>query len=107
MTVNHSSVYQLNISNYIFILSFLPRFKYLYYTNKTGYKNHLSHLVKIGAIDSTGEPVHLGGVSTVVPGLYYVGLEGQLSFASATLRGSGPDAKFVIRKLERYLKLYK
>ncbi|MCM3601241.1 NAD(P)/FAD-dependent oxidoreductase [Robertmurraya korlensis] len=73
----------------------------------TGYKNHLSHLVKIGAIDSTGEPVHVGGVSTVVPGLYYVGLEGQRSFASATLRGSGPDAKFVIRKLERYLKLYK
>jgi putative flavoprotein involved in K+ transport len=72
----------------------------------TGYKNHLSHL-KTGAIDSTGEPIHVGGVSTSVPGLYYVGLEGQRSFASATLRGSGPDAKFVIRKLERYLKLYK
>ncbi|MGI8384000.1 flavin-containing monooxygenase [Robertmurraya sp. P23] len=70
----------------------------------TGYKNKLSHLEATGAIDSLGEPIHAGGVSTVVPGLYYVGLEGQRSFASATLRGVGPDAKFVIRKLDRYLK---
>jgi putative flavoprotein involved in K+ transport len=33
-----------------------------------------------------------------------VGLEGQRSFASATLRGVGPDAAFVIGKLLSHLK---
>lgn len=70
----------------------------------TGYRNHLPHLIGIGAIDLNGDPLHVAGVSTAVEGLYYVGIEGQRSFASATLRGVGPDSKFVIRKLLRYLK---
>lgn len=37
--------------------------------------------------------------------MYYVGLEGQRSFSSATLRGVGSDAKFVVRKLISYLKM--
>lgn len=72
----------------------------------TGYRSHLPHLMGMGAIDSNGDAIHIAGVSTTVDGLYYVGLEGQRSFASATLRGAGPDAKFVIRKLLRYLKTY-
>lgn len=69
----------------------------------TGFKNSLRHLEGSGAIDSKGEPIHVAGVSTAVSGIYFVGLEGQRSFASATLRGVGPDAKYVIRKLGLYL----
>ena len=69
----------------------------------TGYRPNLSHLQSIGALDADGKPLQKGGISTSVPGLYYVGLEGQRSFASATLRGAGPDAKYVVRKLRRYL----
>ncbi|MNE32421.1 Demethylrebeccamycin-D-glucose O-methyltransferase [compost metagenome] len=39
-----------------------------------------------------------------IPGLYYVGLSNQRSFASATVRGVGPDAKYVVRKIKRFLK---
>ncbi|QCJ42618.1 NAD(P)/FAD-dependent oxidoreductase [Bacillus sp. S3] len=70
----------------------------------TGYQNNLMNLKEIGAIDSNGQPFHVGGVSTSVQGLYYVGLEGQRSISSATLRGVGSDAQFVVQKLVRYLK---
>jgi len=70
----------------------------------TGYRPHLAHLRNTGALDAEGSPLQAAGISTTVPGLYYVGLEGQRSFASATLRGVGPDAKFVVRKLLRHLK---
>lgn len=54
----------------------------------TGYRPHLPYLQAIGALDAEGRPLHQAGISDV-PGLYYVGLEGQRSFASATLRGGG------------------
>lgn len=69
----------------------------------TGYRPHLPYLQEIGALDSKGRPLHKAGTS-IVPGLFYVGLEGQRSFASATLRGVGPDAKFVVKKLMNHLK---
>lgn len=69
----------------------------------TGYRPHLTYLEPLGALDQEGRPLQKAGISQSVPGLYYVGLEGQRSFASATLRGVGPDAKFVIRKLTRFL----
>jgi putative flavoprotein involved in K+ transport len=58
----------------------------------TGYRPALSYL------DPAGHP-HSRGVSTVHPGLGYVGLEWQRSFASATLRGVGRDARYVVRQL--------
>jgi putative flavoprotein involved in K+ transport len=70
----------------------------------TGYRPHLPYLQAIGALDAEGRPLHKAGISHV-PGLYYVGLEGQRSFASATLRGVGPDAQFVVKKLLNHLKL--
>ncbi|ALS28930.1 MULTISPECIES: flavin-containing monooxygenase [Paenibacillaceae] len=70
----------------------------------TGYRPNLAFLRNIGALDSEGRPLQSAGISTTVPGLYYVGLEGQRSIASATLRGVGPDAKFVVRKLIRHLR---
>jgi putative flavoprotein involved in K+ transport len=69
----------------------------------TGYKNNFPHLGGTGAINSKGEPLYIAGVSTTVQGLYFVGIEGQRSIASATLRGVGSDAKYVIKKLVGYL----
>ncbi|MDV6040423.1 NAD(P)-binding domain-containing protein [Bacillus sp. SM-B1] len=70
----------------------------------TGYRPNFSYLNSIGALDSEGTPLQIAGVSTKIQGVYYVGLEGQRSFSSATLRGVGSDAKFVVRKLISYLK---
>ncbi|MFS0722263.1 flavin-containing monooxygenase [Paenibacillus sp. 1P07SE] len=73
----------------------------------TGYRPSLPFLRPLGALDNDGKPSQTAGVSLTVPGLYFVGLEGQRSFASATLRGVGPDAKFVISKLIKHLKSVK
>lgn len=68
----------------------------------TGYKPHYPYLNGIGALD-TDRPFHRAGISNL-PGLYYVGLEGQRSFPSTTLRGGGSDAKFVVKRLLQHLK---
>jgi putative flavoprotein involved in K+ transport len=70
----------------------------------TGYRPSVEYLSPIGATDEVGRPLHRGGVSLTVPGLYYVGLSGQRSVASATLRGVGSDAAHVVSHLRRYLK---
>ncbi|MFC4852659.1 flavin-containing monooxygenase [Actinophytocola glycyrrhizae] len=60
----------------------------------TGYRPELSYL-------APAERGHRKGISTVHSGLGYVGLEWQRSFASATLRGVGRDARHVVRRLLR------
>ncbi|WP_274653705.1 NAD(P)-binding domain-containing protein [Paenibacillus humicola] len=65
----------------------------------TGYRPGLDHLRSTRALEQDGKPLHTAGVSISEPGLYYVGLQGQRSFASATLRGVGSDAKYVVRQL--------
>ena len=65
----------------------------------TGYRPALDYLAGTGALDGRGRPRHRGGLSTTVPGLGYVGLEFQRSFSSATLRGVGRDARYVLRRL--------
>ena len=55
----------------------------------------------LGYLDIAGLPLHRGGVSTTTPGLGFVGLERQRSFASATLRGVGRDATHVLKTLVR------
>jgi putative flavoprotein involved in K+ transport len=67
----------------------------------TGYRPALTYLAGLGALDETGQTLQQKGVSTTVPGLYYVGLPRQRSAASATLRGVGVDAKFVVKHLVR------
>jgi putative flavoprotein involved in K+ transport len=69
----------------------------------TGYRPNFPYLVGLGALAADGRPLHHKGVSSAVPGLYFVGLSGQRSFRSATLRGVGPDAGFVVRALRRHL----
>lgn len=65
----------------------------------TGYRPALDCLAPLGALDPGGRPLHRGGLSTVHPGLAYVGLEWQRSLASASLRGVGRDARHVTRRL--------
>ncbi|MBE1535600.1 flavin-containing monooxygenase [Actinomadura algeriensis] len=65
----------------------------------TGYRPGVDYLAGLGALDGEGLPRHRGGVSTTHPGLGYVGLEWQRSFASATLRGAGADARHVLTRL--------
>jgi putative flavoprotein involved in K+ transport len=65
----------------------------------TGFRPGLSYLHDLGALDDEGAPRHSRGMSTVHYGLGYVGLEWQRSFASATLRGVGRDAEYVVNRL--------
>lgn len=70
----------------------------------TGYRANLDFLRGTGALDAAGQPVQRLGVSTRVPGLFFVGLSGQRAMASATLRGAGQDAEVVVARLVRHLK---
>jgi putative flavoprotein involved in K+ transport len=67
----------------------------------TGYRADLGYLTELGALDPTGAPQQLRGLSTTHPGLGYVGLEWQRSLASASLRGVGRDADYVTSRLLR------
>jgi putative flavoprotein involved in K+ transport len=67
----------------------------------TGYRPDLSYLSELGAITGDGTPLQRRGLSSTHPGLGYVGLEWQRSFSSATLRGVGRDARYVVRRLLR------
>ncbi len=69
----------------------------------TGYRPHLPYMKLLGALDGEGMPLQKAGISSI-PGLYFVGLEGQRSFASATLRGVGEDAEYVVKKLLHHMK---
>ncbi|MDQ0861504.1 putative flavoprotein involved in K+ transport [Bacillus sp. V2I10] len=70
----------------------------------TGFQTDFSYLYSTDALDNKGKPKQKAGISTSVPGMYYVGLEGQRSFSSATIRGVGPDAKYVVNILAKYLR---
>jgi putative flavoprotein involved in K+ transport len=67
----------------------------------TGYRPNLDYLAPLGALDDAGQALQRHGVSTAVPGLGFVGLSNQRTFASAALRGVGPDAALVVRVLRR------
>lgn len=70
----------------------------------TGYQSNVSYIDAVGGLDSQGEPRQKNGISKTVSGLYFVGLSGQRSFASATLRGVGPDAEYVVKHIRNKLK---
>jgi len=69
----------------------------------TGFRPYLPYMKLLGALDGEGMPLQKAGISSI-PGLYFVGLEGQRSFASATLRGVGEDAEYVVKKLLHHMK---
>jgi putative flavoprotein involved in K+ transport len=70
----------------------------------TGYRPNLDYLAPLGALDARGEPRQRAGRSTTTPGLYYLGLTGQRTFISGSLRGVGLDAAYVVRRILRYLR---
>jgi putative flavoprotein involved in K+ transport len=70
----------------------------------TGYRPSLDYLRGLGALDALGAPIHDGGISRTHPGLVYLGLEYQLSYASNTLRGVSVDASRVIAPLVAWTK---
>ncbi|MDZ3832723.1 MAG: NAD(P)/FAD-dependent oxidoreductase [Sphingopyxis sp.] len=67
----------------------------------TGYRPSLDFLSGTPAVDRHGHPVHRRGISKTLHRLGFVGLSGQNGFASATLRGVGRDAAYVIQRLLR------
>ena len=69
----------------------------------TGYRPSLGYLHQLGALDEQGIPAHVGGISSTHPGLVYVGLEFQRSYASNTLRGVSDDAHAVIAPLVAWI----
>lgn len=70
----------------------------------TGFRPNLAYLDSLDVSDPSGFPRQRGGVSTVVPGLFFVGMPGQRNVASATLRGVGPDAALVAHNIRKYLR---
>ena len=70
----------------------------------TGYRPSLDYLRELGALDPSGGPLHVGGISTTHLGLVYVGLEHQRSFASNTLRGVSADAAAVVAPLVAWIR---
>lgn len=69
----------------------------------TGFRSNFPYLTGLGALESSGKPLHRKGISSVVPGLYFVGMSGQRSFRSASLRGVGGDAAYIVGALRRHL----
>jgi putative flavoprotein involved in K+ transport len=67
----------------------------------TGYRPNLDYLRPLGVLREDGRPDQRAGIARSVPGLYFVGLPFQTSFASATLRGVGSDAEFVVARARR------
>jgi putative flavoprotein involved in K+ transport len=64
----------------------------------TGYRPNLDYLRPLGVLREDGRPDQRAGMARAVPGLYFVGLPFQSSFASATLRGVGSDAALVVAR---------
>jgi putative flavoprotein involved in K+ transport len=52
-----------------------------------------------GAFDELGFPIHHDGASSVVPGLYFVGVHFLRTRKSALLLGVGEDAALVARQI--------
>ncbi|OMF18516.1 hypothetical protein BK133_30490 [Paenibacillus sp. FSL H8-0548] len=60
----------------------------------TGYVPNYEYLSELNVLDEAGAPLE-----TTSERIYFVGIPFQSSFASATIRGSGNDAKRVVREI--------
>jgi putative flavoprotein involved in K+ transport len=69
----------------------------------TGYRPHVNYLRDLGAL-TDGLPRHAGGISTTHPGLAYVGIEFQRSYASNTLRGVHRDADYIAPAIAAHIR---
>ncbi|MDO1434432.1 MULTISPECIES: flavin-containing monooxygenase [Pseudomonas] len=69
----------------------------------TGFQPNLDFLSDLPVEDRSGRVLQNNGVASQMPGLYFVGLPKQRNFASATLRGVGADAGYLMPRLLQYL----
>ncbi|MNJ27221.1 putative oxidoreductase CzcO [compost metagenome] len=69
----------------------------------TGFQPNLEFLAQLPVADEQGRVLQRNGVANQVPGLYFVGLPKQRNFASATLRGVGADAAYLMPRLLEHL----
>ena len=69
----------------------------------TGFRPNLEFL---SGLECPGNEywAHRNGQAEHLPGLYFVGLPKQRNFASATLRGVGPDASYIMPSLMRIVR---
>ncbi|MDK2125758.1 flavin-containing monooxygenase [Parachitinimonas caeni] len=65
----------------------------------TGFRPNVSYLAGLDLFEADGQLRQRCGVARGQSGLYFVGLPRQRNFASATLRGVGPDAAYVVNHL--------
>ncbi|SDM34252.1 flavin-containing monooxygenase [Allokutzneria albata] len=65
----------------------------------TGYRPALDYLAPLRTVTPSGRPLHRAGASSTHLGLGYVGLGWQRGLASATLRGVGRDAAYLVSRL--------
>jgi putative flavoprotein involved in K+ transport len=70
----------------------------------TGYRPSLEYLRELEALDETGAPRHVNGISSTHIGLVYLGLEFQRSYASNTLHGVSADAAAVLAPLVAWVR---
>lgn len=70
----------------------------------TGFRPNLSFMAGLEVIDASGHVMQKQGRAIRVPGLYFVGLPRQRNFASATLRGVGPDADHLLPHIQAHLR---
>jgi putative flavoprotein involved in K+ transport len=61
----------------------------------SGFRPHYGRWIKLPAFDELGFPLQNEGVSTVVPGLYFVGVHFLRKRKSSLLLGVGDDAAIV------------
>lgn len=69
----------------------------------TGFRPDLGYLRPLRALASSGLPLHRSGVSTAVPGLYYLGLDWQRTPSSSILWGVQRDAQYIANLVKRRL----
>ncbi|MFN3580918.1 MAG: flavin-containing monooxygenase [Pseudomonas sp.] len=70
----------------------------------TGFRPNLGFLGDLPVVDDQGGVIQDDGRAMLVPGLFFVGLPKQRNFASATLRGVGPDAAHLMPHLLDHLR---
>ena len=70
----------------------------------TGFRPNIAFLEDLAVTDDRGRLMQRDGQARHVPGLYFVGLPKQRNFASATLRGVGPDTEVILPHLLRHLR---
>ncbi|MEB3438051.1 NAD(P)/FAD-dependent oxidoreductase [Pseudomonas sp. A2] len=70
----------------------------------TGFRPNLPFLEALPVVNERGHVMQREGRAMHVPGLYFVGLPKQRNFASATLRGVGPDAGHLLPQLLDHLR---